>query len=133
MILNIIKIGLITEDSSLAEKAEKSLRLFYNEISKLPFSSPQMLYTLNCFLKTPKEIIISGDLDSSKTKEMLDDIRHTYLPNKILLYSDEKLKSISPFIKNIVKKKEDTYVYVCENYQCELPVNDPKKLKELLK
>ena len=132
-ILNMIKIGLITEDSSLTEKAEKSLRLFYNEISKLPFSSPQMLYTLNYFLKTPKEIIISGDLDSSKTNEMLDEIRHTYLPNKILLYADEKLKSISPFIKNIVEKKGDTYVYVCENYQCELPVDDPKKLKELLK
>jgi len=132
-ILNMIKIGLITEDNSLTEKAEKSLKLFYNEIIKLPFSSPQMLYTLECFLKTPKEIIISGAIDSNKTMEMLDVIRHTYLPNKILLYADEKLKSISPFIKNIVKKKENTYVYVCENYRCELPVDDPSKLKELLK
>ncbi|MFC2093060.1 thioredoxin domain-containing protein [Bacteroidota bacterium] len=131
-ILNMLKLGLITDDNSLTKKAEKSLQLFYNEISKLPFSSPQMFFSLYCFLKTPKEIIISGDINSKETKTMLNAIRNNYMPNKIILFAEENLKSISPFINNIVKEKKGTNVYVCENYQCKLPVNDPDKLKELL-
>ncbi|MCJ7771865.1 MAG: thioredoxin domain-containing protein, partial [Desulfobacterales bacterium] len=131
-ILNMLKLGLITDDNSLTEKAEKSLKLFYNEISKLPFSSPQMIFSLYCFLKTPKEIIISGDINLKETKTMLNAIRNYYLPNKITLFADERLKSISPFINNIVKEKKGTNVYVCESYQCKLPVNEPEKLKELL-
>lgn len=130
-ILNMLKLGLITDDNSLTEKAEKSLKLFYNEISKLPFSSPQMIFSLYCFLKTPKEIIISGVINSEETKTMLNAIRNNYLPNKIILFADEKLKSISPFINNIVKEKKETNVYVCENYQCKLPIDDPEKLKDL--
>ena len=132
-ILNMLKLGLITDDKSLTEKAEKSLKLFYNDISKLPFSCPQMIFTLYCFLKTPKEIIISGDTNSKETNTMLNAIRNYYLPNKITLFADEKLKSISPFINIIVKEKKGTNVYVCENYQCKLPVYEPEGLKELLK
>jgi len=64
---------------------------------------------------------------------MLNAIRNYYLPNKITLFADEKLKSISPFINIIVKEKKGTNVYVCENYQCKLPVYEPEGLKELLK
>ena len=55
-----------------------------------------------------------------------------FSPNKVELHSTEELQKVSPFIKNLVSNTVESKVYVCENYQCNLPTNDIEKLKELL-
>lgn len=131
-IMNILRLGFMMDDKNLIERSEKSLRLFSYDLRRLPFSSPQMLCALSFYLYSPKEIILRGNLHSERMKTLLDIINDTFIPNKILLHSSDGLENISPFISNILNNESKDAVYVCENYHCNLPTNDPEELKKLL-
>jgi len=131
-IMNLLRLGYMTDNKELTEKGENSLKLFSNDLNRLPFSSPQMLCALSFYLHSPKEIILSGNSESEKLKVLKNLIYETYIPNKILLYASDELKSVSKFIDNIVKDGNKDEVYICENYQCNLPTDDLEELKKLL-
>ncbi len=132
-IMNMLRLGYMTDNKDLIEKAEQSLRLFSYDINRLPFSSPQMLCALSFILNSPKEIIITGELKNEKTKELMNCVDQLFIPNKVELHFTDELAEISPFIKNLVSDNNESKVYVCENYQCNLPTDDTEKLRELLK
>ncbi|MBK9405522.1 MAG: hypothetical protein IPN57_13540 [Ignavibacteria bacterium] len=131
-IMNLLRLGFITDNKDLIEKAGSSLKLFAYDLKRLPFSSPQMLCAMSLFLNSPKEIIFSGNLESEKLKELINSVYDTYIPNRVLLYASDALKNISKFISNIVSESKKDEVYVCEDYKCNLPVDDLDKLKSLL-
>ena len=131
-IMNLLRLGYMTDNKAHIEKAEQSLKLFSYELNRLPFSSPQMLCALSFLLNSPKEIIVTGDLKSEKTKELINCIDQIFIPNKVELHSSDELIRVSPFIRNLISNNDESKVYVCENYQCNLPADDQEKLKELL-
>jgi len=134
-IMNLLKLGYMTDNKELIDKAEKCLKLFSDDLKRLPFSSPQMLCALSFYLHSPKEIIISGSKDSESFNSLIEVINNTYIPNRITLYADDELIEISKFIKSITgdsKVKDTAEVYVCENYTCELPVSDAEALEDIL-
>lgn len=131
-IMNLLRLGYMSDNKDLIDKAEKSLKLFSNDMNTLPFSSPQMLCSLSFYLHTPKEIIFSGNYNSDRFREMKKIVDENFIPDKVLLYASDGMKNISKFIGNIVSDGKNERVYVCENYKCNLPVDDPEELKELL-
>lgn len=131
-IMNLLRLGFITDNKDLIEKAESSLILFAYDLKRLPFSSPQMLCAMSLFLNSPKEIIFSGNLESEKLKALINSVYDTYIPNRVLLYASDALKNISKFISYIVNESKKEEVYVCEDYKCNLPTDDLDKLKSLL-
>jgi uncharacterized protein YyaL (SSP411 family) len=132
MILNLIKLGLITSRKELTEAAERSLKYFYPEVERTPFSSPQMLLALSFYLHTAKEIILSGDMKKPVMKEMLAEINNAFLAYRVLLHAGKETSAISPFLKSVVSDMKKENVYVCENYMCNLPVSTVDELKKLL-
>ncbi|HMS64193.1 MAG TPA: thioredoxin domain-containing protein [Ignavibacteria bacterium] len=131
-IMNLLRLGFMTDNKELIEKAENSLKLFVYDLKRMPFSSPQMLCAMSLYLNSPKEIIFSGNLESKKLKELINSVYETYIPNRVILHASEELKEISPFISNIISEGKKDEVYVCENYQCSLPLDDVKELNALL-
>ena len=132
-IMNLLRLGYMTDNKDLIEKAESSLKLFSAELDRLPFSSPQMLCSLSFVLNSPKEIIVTGDPVNEKTKELVNCVNEIYIPNKVVMHSSEEFIKIAPFIEKLITGNKEPKVYVCENYQCNLPTDDTEKLKELLK
>lgn len=130
-IMNLLRLGYMTDNKELILKAEKSLQLFSGDLTKMSFSSPQMLCALSFLLHSPREIIFSGNRSADDFKNMKKVADEIYIPNKVELYADDELKKISGFISNIVKDNGEK-VYVCENYQCNLPVDNAHELKNLL-
>ncbi|HMQ68411.1 MAG TPA: thioredoxin domain-containing protein [Ignavibacteria bacterium] len=132
-IMNLLRIGYMTDNKDHIEKAEKSLKLFSPELDRLPFSSPQMLCSLSFVLNSPKEIIITGDKKNEKTLELVKCVNEMFIPDKVVMNSSEEFIQLAPFVGKLITDITDSKVYVCENYQCNLPVDDIEKLKELLK
>lgn len=131
-IMNLLRLGYMTDNKELIEKAESSLKLFAYDLKRLPFSSPQMLCAMSLYLNSPKEIIFSGNLESEKLKVLINSVYETYIPNRVLLHASDELKNISKFISNIVSDGKKDEVYVCEDFKCNLPTDDLEKLKSLL-
>lgn len=132
-IMNLLRIGYMTDNKELIEKAENCLKLFSAELDRLPFSSPQMLCALSVFLNSPKEIIITGNSDNEKTKELIKCVDEIFMPNKIVMHASDEFIKVAPFIEKLIIDGKESKVYVCENYQCNLPTDDIEKLTDLLK
>ncbi len=131
-ILNLLRLSALTDNSGLKDIAEKSLKLFSEDLRRMPFSSPSMLSTLSFFLNDPVEIIISGDSSDEKFEELAKYVRSFYLPQSVLMSASKEMTELFPFIGNIIKKPNEPLVYVCRNHACSLPTSKKEKIKELL-
>lgn len=131
-IMNLLRLGNITGDDELINKAEKSLILYSGDLERMPFSSPSMLCSLGFYLNSPKEIVITGKNGNEKFNTFLDLIHKTYMPNKVLMHANEELKKISEFISEISGDGNEDKVFVCENFKCNLPITELAALKKLL-
>jgi len=131
-ILNLLRLSSFTDNTELKDIAEKSLKLFSEDLRRMPFSSPAMLSTLSFFLNDPIEIIISGDSTNEKFYDLAKYVRSFYLPQSVLMSSSKEMTELFPFISNIIGKQDEPLVYVCRNHACSLPTSDKEKIKELL-
>jgi len=135
--LNLIKLGRITMDSRLEQKAISTGEAFSESINNSPASHSQFLIALD-FLSGPSyEIIIIGGKSEKKSWELIRTLEKYFIPNKVVVYRSgkEDLKSIgkiSKFINTLKPIDDKATVYICKNYFCELPTTDKEEMLRLL-
>jgi uncharacterized protein YyaL (SSP411 family) len=135
-ILNLIKLARITGNQEYESKAFKISKVFSKNINASPSAFSQALASLDFAFGPSYEIVVSGDLESEVTIEMLKVINEHYIPNKIVILNrsdDDVIKSISPFVVNQKSINGKPAVYVCTNHVCNLPVTTKSELEEILK
>jgi hypothetical protein len=132
-VFNLIRLGYLTGQESLKEKAEQILHLFYNFLSEHPSGFSHMLSGFSFFL-SPEEIGIIGSKNDFRTKSMLREIYLAYLPNKILSLKDPQEPIGGNWFPFLMEKgvTEVPTTFVCKNFTCLPPVRDEKELKKIL-
>ena len=132
-VFNLIKLGHLTGEESLKQKAEQILHLFYNFLDQHPSGFAQMLSGL-CFFLNPEEIGIIGSKGDLKTKSMLKEIYLAYLPNKILNLRDPQEPIKEKWFPFLTEKgiPEVPTTFVCKGFTCLPPVRDEEELKKIL-
>jgi uncharacterized protein YyaL (SSP411 family) len=133
-LFNLIRLGYLTGEESLKQKAEQIIRLFYEFLSEHPSGFAHMLSGLSFFLN-PEEIGIIGSKNDLRVKSMLQEIYRAYLPNKILSLKDpqEPIEgSWFPFLKEKGATEVPT-AFVCKKFTCLPPVRNEEELKKILK
>jgi len=63
---------------------------------------------------------------------MLAVVRDQYRPNTVVLWHDVQTERLAPFIRGQKAVDGKVTAYVCENFRCKLPSNDPATLQQLL-
>ena len=98
------------------------------QVEQFPSASGQWLNTIDFYTSNNQEITIVGSKNNKKTQSLLDQVYKTYLPNKILIGLDQENSSISnlAFTKYKQAIANHPTVYLCQNYECDLPTNDPE-------
>lgn len=132
-LFNLIKLGYLTGDEILKQKADQIVRLFYRFLDQSPIGFTQMLSGL-FLLFVPEEIGLMGPKNDLKTKSMAQVIFQTYLPNKIFSFKDpqEEIKeNWLPFLKGKGVPEIPT-AFVCKGLTCFPPVTNELELKRLL-
>ncbi len=132
-LFNLVRLGYLTGEESLKEKAEEIIHLFYQFLSEHPSGFPHMLSGLSYFL-TPQEIGLIGSKSDPRTKSMLQEIYNAYLPNKILSLKDPREPiegSWFPFLKERGNQEVPT-TFVCQKFTCLPPVKDEEELRKIL-
>ncbi len=136
MYSNLLKLNKLTADPKFLEYADKLLFAFNHFLEQTSTGFSQFLCGLDFSLNDSYEIIITGNKESEKTKEILEAINNKFIPNKIIMLIDEKdrdeIAKISPFTKSYTTLNNETTVYVCKNYKCSLPTTDVEKVLQLL-
>jgi hypothetical protein len=130
---NLIRLGHLTGDDSLSQKAEQTLQLFSGFLSTHPSGFAHMLSGLAFFLG-PEEIGVTGRRNDPKTRAIIREIHQTYLPHKILSLKDPQdpiEKDWFPFLRD-KGTLESPAVYVCRGFTCLPPIKDQNELRRIL-
>jgi uncharacterized protein len=135
--LNLLRLGRITANSELAEKAAGIGRAFYTAIQEIPSAHTQLLIALDFALGPSYEIVIVGDRQSDAVRQMLDILSRDFLPGKVVILRDtgrlsSPITDIAPWTKALRPLNNTATAYVCRQYHCELPVRDVESFKNLL-
>jgi uncharacterized protein YyaL (SSP411 family) len=132
-VFNLIRLGYLTGEESLKQKAEQTLHLFYHFFDQSPSGFTEMLSGLSFFMN-PQEIGIIGSKNDRKTKSMVKEIYLSYLPNKILSLRDPGERIEGNWFPFLTEKgiPEVPTAFVCKGFTCLPPVKDRKELKKIL-
>jgi hypothetical protein len=123
MIHNLFILGKLLNRKDYDEKAVSGLRNMKKSILKFPQSFSKWAEALFYDLYATKELVIVGEeyLNYSKL------VQKNYLPE--LLYCSSKTgKEPLPLFENREKNDNNTMIYLCSNYTCELPTDDIKSV-----
>ncbi len=138
MMLNLLRLSRITGNSSLEDKALGVSRAFARNIGQIPSAYSQLMVALE-FLEGPQyEIVVAGKPGAQDTKQMLDAVRHTFLPNRILLFRPQgaaggTITKLAPYTADMKAEGGRATAYVCRNFACTNPVNALDEMLGLLK
>ena len=100
-----------------------------------------MYYTIACILTALivisfLQIIVAGEKSLPDTRALLEVVNSCYLPHKTLILhepgSNTFLTKHLPALESMVAIDNKATAYVCENFTCTAPVNEPDELRKLL-
>jgi len=133
-VLSLLRLSRISGEGVFEKMAEKTMKVFSHILDSAPAALHMMLVGLDFYLDTPMEIVLSGDLESEDSKEMLNVIHSVYLPNKVLAFNsiDGSKKLSLPILKDKSPIDNNATVFLCENYACKLPMVDPEVVRKSL-
>lgn len=113
--------------------AESQLGSIQTPALRYPTTFAQWLCAANFAMAAGKEIAIIGDADSPETKQLLDVIWSSWRPFDVVAASCFPTLPGSPaLLADRSLKAGLPTAYVCRNFVCELPLNTPQELSELL-
>jgi uncharacterized protein YyaL (SSP411 family) len=135
--LNLLRLGRMTANADLEEKAAKIGCAFSGSVKQLPSAHTQLMVALDFGIGPCYEVVIAGNANAEDTKAMVRALRTRFLPNKVVVLSPDEQKSpeiaqLAAFTRNQPGIRGKATAYVCLNYNCRLPTTDINKMLELL-
>jgi hypothetical protein len=135
---NLIMLSRITGNHTFAEKAAEISALLSTGALDSPLAFPMFLTALNLALSPSQEVVIVGSRGTDDTKQMLQTLRKTYLPNVVVLFKQaaEQNPSISKyadFVEFMHAIDNKATAYVCTNFKCNFPTTDPARMLDSLR
>ncbi len=127
--LNLLRLGRLTSNPALEEKATQTGRIFSKHIEYSPSAFTQMMAAVDFGVGPSYEVVIVGHSDKDETKAMLKALRDEFHPNKVLLFIPEDkdpsaVFRIAPFTSRMTNIRNKATAYVCQNFTCQKPTTD---------
>jgi uncharacterized protein YyaL (SSP411 family) len=135
--LNLLRLGRITANSSLEEKAAAIGRAFVDNVRQAPSAYIQLMIAVDFAVGPSYEVVIAGDRQAAETREMLQAIRSRFIPNKVVVWlppgpESSEVKRLAPFTADHEMVQNGATAYVCTNYECQRPVTNTTEMLFLL-
>jgi len=135
--LNFLRLGRLTGNTDLEEKADQITKVFAAEVTEHPMAYTQLLVALDFMVGPSQEIVMAGDPASENMRDMLNVVRSKFLPNKVVLMrldgeEGKRLATLCPFVEPMHSVNHKPTVYLCEQYSCKKPMTKVSELKTVL-
>lgn len=135
--MNFLRLGRLTGDTDLEEKAYKQLKVFGRIIKGHPMGYTNMLSSLLFANSKASEIVIVGNREDPNVKRMLSIANKHFQPFTVVLFKDKEsveagITGIAPYTEGQIMIDDKATAYVCENFACRAPVTDLQEFKDIL-
>lgn len=133
---NSLRLARITADGDMDETAHEIYRAFGEQADAMPTAFTHFLCGLDFAIGPASEVVIVGEGAQPETRAMLTALRGLYAPNKVVLLLNNENRAefatLAPWVHEHKESGGKPTAYVCSNFTCALPTNDPEKMLELL-
>ena len=131
---NLVRLGRLTGQSSLEEKALALVRAAGQSLKQTPSGHTHLVQAVQRLQAPSLEVVVVGDRENPATRALVDTVRTTAPPSSALLLiepdqSAERISSIAPFADGYALLDGQPAAYVCRNHSCQLPTSDPERLR----
>jgi len=136
--MNMYKLSRYTFDANLSQQADEQVKAFGGTINSYPAGHALFMAALDFAYSPASEVVIAGAIGHKDTQEMIRIVQTRYAPNTlVILYPEgdagDEVSAIMPLVQGKIPLGGKATAYVCENFACQSPTNDPLELMELLK
>jgi hypothetical protein len=132
--LSLYRLAEFTGDKAYRDRADAILKCFSGDLAKSGSNFPLMLQAFQFDFNGPAEIFVAGPRNESE--KVLKILWRAFIPNKVLVFSEDKdvkaLTVIIPWAEGRQSQGGQPTIYVCQNYECQLPVTDARKALDLI-
>jgi uncharacterized protein len=140
MLMNLLRLGRLTGRPGLEEKAARLSEAFAGDVAGHPPSHAAFLCGLDFALGPSREVVIVGRREGRRTRELLEAVGRTYLPDTVILFKPTdapvtagRLEHLAPFTKGMDAGGGIAAAYVCSGGTCLRPVTSTAGLREALR
>jgi uncharacterized protein YyaL (SSP411 family) len=131
---NLVRLWQLTDRDEFRERAEAVFGAFSARISQVPAAMPFLLSARMRLEAPPLHVVIIGEKNADDTRQLLRVVREPFLPDKVLvLLSDESREETPKFMARMKRIGGRATAYVCRDFVCRQPTNDPEELRAQLK
>ncbi|KUO78362.1 MAG: hypothetical protein APF81_02870 [Desulfosporosinus sp. BRH_c37] len=131
--LNLFRLARLTGDVRWEKQAEQQLLSFRPVLEEHPSGYTAFLQALQFALHPSQELILAGSLDAIELPEMRQIFFSEFRPYASVLYQEESLAKIVPWIDDYPIDPNHVTAYLCQNFTCQRPVQQMEEFKALLK
>ncbi len=131
----LLRLSVMTGDSDFSRRAVAIFRQMSAAMQRYPPAFGRALSAVDFHLSSPKEIVIIGDPTASSTKALKREVWKNFQPQKVVIQSspaDALGRQELPLLQGRSLLNDEPTAFVCENYTCRQPVNQPEALAEQL-
>ena len=130
--INAIRLSRITGKPDMDNTAREIYKAFRTQADAMPTAHTQFLCGLDFAIGPSSEVIIAGNMDQTDTRAMLAALRRSFVPNKVVIFRPASetapdIETVAPFVQSHLAINGRATAYVCTNFTCALPTNDPAK------
>ena len=132
--MNLLRLGRMIGNTEWEQMADESLKLFTKSIEQTPTSFGAALQSVDFVEGDSREIIIAGSRDHSDA--FIHQLYNHFLPRSVVILNDPQddlIQDLVPYLSDFGMQNGEPTAYVCQNYTCELPTNDPHKMMRLIR
>lgn len=134
--MNMMRLGSITGNTELLEKAGEALKAFGNNIQSAPAGHTFMIQAYLYSVAPRREIVIVNEKSNGEASNMLKTLRKHFLPHSVNIYispDTQDIKKVIPDLSNYKAINNAVTAYICQNYACQSPINDDKEFAQTIK
>jgi uncharacterized protein YyaL (SSP411 family) len=130
----LLRLAVITGNAEYRRRAVAGLCSVREIMTRFPAGAGHWLCALDFYLSSPREIAIIGEPEDPATSVLVSEVYRHYLPNRVFVGLSDGEGAIDsvPLLEAREKVNGRPTAYVCQNYVCNLPVNEPQELAKQL-
>jgi uncharacterized protein YyaL (SSP411 family) len=135
--LNLLRLGRLTGNAALEQKAARIPEAFSGRVRQSPSAYAMLMAALDFALGTSYEVVIVGKPGAGDTRAMLRALGESFVPGKVVVFvpaGEEKPRILrhAGYAEGMSMKKGKATAYVCTNYNCKLPTTDVGEMLRML-
>jgi uncharacterized protein len=134
--LNLIKISRLTEDPNLELMANKMETAFSEDIKRTLTGHTMFISAVNFKVGPSYEVVVVGETGALDTEEILKILKHSYIPNKVLIFKDSNSPQDANEIAESIEYKKSidgkATAHICAGGSCRIPTTDIGEMLRLL-